>query len=240
MVGNDTRPASSRSRREQRREETIIEIKQRARQLLATHGYGGLSLRQVARDMRMSSPAIYHYFANQSDLITALCVDAFTAAAEAVENACMAYAAQSPREQMSTAFSAIRTWALQNPADFALTFGTPIPGYEAPPEVTGPPSVRLLTAIGAPYLHAVAEGRARPRPLGDHSVGDSLFAPHTSFLPDTEASPDAVAAVYNASVAVLGFVASESWGGLRASSATFDTLFEAHLATVLDGLGFTS
>ena len=110
------------------------EIKTVARAHLATDG-ANLSLRAVARDMGMVSSAIYRYFASRDELLTALIVDAYNALGEAVE---AADASVSDRHQLRarwlTATRAVRGWALANPAEYALVYGSPVPGYAAPPD----------------------------------------------------------------------------------------------------------
>ena len=108
------------------------EIKTAARAHLATDG-ANLSLRAVARDMGMVSSAIYRYFASRDELLTALIVDAYNALGAAVE---AADAAVSDRRQLRarwlSATRAVRRWALANPAEYALVYGSPVPGYAAP------------------------------------------------------------------------------------------------------------
>jgi AcrR family transcriptional regulator len=108
------------------------EIKTVARAHLATDG-ANLSLRAVARDMGMVSSAIYRYFASRDELLTALIVDAYNALGAAVE---AADASVSDRGQLRarwlSATRAVRGWALANPAEYALVYGSPVPGYAAP------------------------------------------------------------------------------------------------------------
>ena len=110
----------------------MAEIKAVARAHLATDG-ANLSLRAVARDMGMVSSALYRYFASRDELLTALILDAYNALGEAVE---AADAAVSDRGQLRArwlaATCAVRGWALANPAEYALLYGSPVPGYAAP------------------------------------------------------------------------------------------------------------
>lgn len=114
------------------RAEMLAEIKAVARRHLETDG-ANLSLRAVARDMGMVSSALYRYFASRDDLLTALILDAYNALGEAAE---AADAAVTDRSQLRARWLAtargIRGWALRTPAEYALLFGTPVPGYAAP------------------------------------------------------------------------------------------------------------
>jgi AcrR family transcriptional regulator len=81
----------------------------------------------------MVSSALYRYFASRDDLLTALILDAYNALGEAAE---AADAAVTDRGQLRARWLAtargIRGWALGTPAEYALLFGTPVPGYAAP------------------------------------------------------------------------------------------------------------
>jgi AcrR family transcriptional regulator len=110
----------------------MAEIKAVARAHLATDG-ANLSLRAVARDMGMVSSAIYRYYASRDELLTALILDAYNSLGETVEAADAAVTDQGQlRARWQTATRAVRTWALANPAEYALIYGSPVPGYAAP------------------------------------------------------------------------------------------------------------
>ncbi|SKT94027.1 TetR family transcriptional regulator [Mycobacteroides abscessus subsp. massiliense] len=230
------------TRREERRRATVDEIKRLARAQLNANGYGGLSLRAVAREMRMSSPAVFRYFPNQSDLITALCVDAYTDLADTLGVARERDAAAAPIARMGTVFSAFRGWALANPADFALIHGTPIPGYHAPESATGPAAARTMATVLETYLDALGAGAATidgtnlPDNITLGGLGARLLEPHNSAL--TALTPAAAAAAHSGWAAVLGFVISELWGNLPNLVSDTDVLFAAHLRTVLRSMGF--
>ena len=114
------------------RAEMSAEIKAVARRHLETDG-ANLSLRAVARDMGMVSSALYRYFANRDELLTALILDAYNALGDAVEAADAAVADRSQlRARWLAATRAVRSWALAKPAEYALIYGSPVPGYAAP------------------------------------------------------------------------------------------------------------
>lgn len=110
----------------------IDEIKAVARHHLETDG-ANLSLRAVARDMGMVSSAIYRYFASRDDLLTALILDAYNDLGATVEAADTAVTYRSDlRGRWLAVARAVRGWALAGPAEYALLFGSPVPGYAAP------------------------------------------------------------------------------------------------------------
>ena len=145
-------------------EATSSKIKATARQLMAAQGSAGLSLRAIARMMDLTAPALYHYFASLDELITALIVDAFTSHATYVRQArdCAANAGQPYSRQLFAATQAYRAWALENPQDFGLVYGNPIPGYVAPTDTTTP----AARSIGAVFLETLVAAAA----AGDFAV----------------------------------------------------------------------
>ena len=125
------------SRRERRHEQTRQEIKQIARQQMASQGTAAsLSLRGIAAEMGMSAPSLYNYYTNRDDLVTDLLVDSYTHQAETLEQASVSCQAQETIACFLTTVLAYRQWAVEYPTEFALIAGNPIPGYVAPIEQT--------------------------------------------------------------------------------------------------------
>src|SRR5690348_15569859 len=123
------------------RAEMIDEIKATARRHLAVDG-ANLSLRAVARDLGMVSSAFYRYFASRDDLLTALIIDAYDALGDAAERAEAAADRADLRGRWLTTCRAVRGWALDHPPEYALIYGSPVPGYRAPQD-TIPPATRI-------------------------------------------------------------------------------------------------
>lgn len=137
------------------------EIKAVARRHLETEG-ANLSLRAVAREMGMVSSALYRYFASRDDLLTALIVDAYNALGEAVERTEAAVADRCDlRSRWLAAARAVRGWALANPAEYALLYGSPVPGYKAPQD-TVPAALRAPAVLGRILADGHASGALAP------------------------------------------------------------------------------
>src|SRR5947209_16595307 len=79
--------AESMSRRDRVRAETVREIKQTARRVLVEQGPDGLALRAVAREMGMTAPGLYRYFASREDLVEHVVADLYDELADALEAA---------------------------------------------------------------------------------------------------------------------------------------------------------
>ncbi|MEV0232304.1 TetR/AcrR family transcriptional regulator [Nonomuraea sp. NPDC050786] len=152
---------ASRTARERVRAELTREITDIARRQLATEGAGGLSLRAVAREMGMVSSAIYRYFPSRDDLLTALIIDAYNALGEAVERAdAVCPQDDFPRRWMS-ACHAVRDWAVAHPHEYALLYGSPVPGYQAPQD-TIEARMRDVAVMGRLLSDAWRAGAIRP------------------------------------------------------------------------------
>jgi len=123
-----------RTRRETTRAATVREIKDTALARMRLCGSTDIRLSDVARDMRMSAPGLYRYFDGRDGLLTALITDAFTALAEAVEVARDQVAADDAGGRYLAVTRAYRHWALDHREQFALVFGPPVSGYQAPEE----------------------------------------------------------------------------------------------------------
>ncbi len=126
------------TRREHRHESTRDEIMEVARRHIAEQGAAALSLREIARQMRMTAPALYRYFKDRDDLVTALIVTAFRSFADTLQAARDSQPADDYANQLFAIAMAYRRWARAHPQDYMLIFGTPIPGYKAPFEITQP------------------------------------------------------------------------------------------------------
>ena len=153
-----TDASAPRNARARVRAELTSEILAVARRHLAEGGAVNLSLRAVARDLGMVSSALYRYFPSRDDLLTALIVDAYGAVADVGEAADRACKRTDLLGRWLAVCKAVRTWALANPHEYALIFGTPVPGYVAP-EVTIEPVVRFSTVLLGILAEAHAVGR---------------------------------------------------------------------------------
>ena len=140
--------SASRTARERARAELTQEIKQEARRQLAAHGAQGLSLRAVARELGMVSSALYRYFPSRDELLTALIIDAYDALGEAAEAASAGRPAADIRGRLAATCHAVRDWALAHPHEYALIYGSPVPGYQAP-QATIAPATRVAGAMVA-------------------------------------------------------------------------------------------
>ncbi|GLY29894.1 TetR/AcrR family transcriptional regulator [Kineosporia sp. NBRC 101731] len=148
------------NRRERYRREGTDEIKRLAMLQLAESGSAGISLSAIARQMGMTGPALYRYFANRDALLTALIRDGYADLAQAIEQAATSGAALPPDRRLRQMAEAFRAWALADPHRYLLLFGTPVPGYQAPMDTfeTAFGTLTVLSTVAAELLGSTEGG----------------------------------------------------------------------------------
>ncbi|WP_432020408.1 TetR/AcrR family transcriptional regulator [Streptomyces sp. 1222.5] len=129
--------------RERYRAQVRAEIKERAWEQIATAGASALSLNAIAKQMGLSGPALYRYFDGRDALITELVRDAYRGLADTFR------AAAGAGPDVRALSHALREWALQDPQRYFLVYGTPVPGYHAPDDITAIASEIMSTLLDA-------------------------------------------------------------------------------------------
>jgi AcrR family transcriptional regulator len=163
--------------RERYRAQVRQEAKAAALAQLAQAGPAAVSISAIGRQLGVSGPALYRYFASRDDLLTELVIDAYRdlaealaavsrpASAEALAAVSRPAAADSPpsdrrsRARFEAAARAYRSWALAQPHRYRLLFGPPLPGYDAHAQ----PLVDAATAGMNVLIDILAE-------VGEHSA----------------------------------------------------------------------
>jgi len=211
------------------------EIKVIARRHLASGG-ANLSLRAVARDLGVVSSALYRYFPSRDDLLTALIIDAYDALGSAVEAADAAVLDRSDlRTRWLACSHAVRRWALANPAEYALVFGSPVIGYAAPPD-TIPAALRTPAALVGILADGVASGvlAASGSPL-PADLADDLQRVRAQFWPTV---PEALLALGTIGwIHLFGAVSFELFGQLNNSIDAREAYFDLQMGLMADLIG---
>jgi AcrR family transcriptional regulator len=121
--------------RERYRAQVRGEVKRAALRQLADSGPAGLSVSAIGKELGVSGPALYRYFASRDDLLTELVIDAYHdlagALRAAADQAADQVAGPEPRARFEAVARAYRSWALAQPHRYRLLFGPPLPGYDA-------------------------------------------------------------------------------------------------------------
>lgn len=229
---------TARNARERAREEITAEIVAEARRQLDVGGAAGLSLRSVARELGMVSSAVYRYVANRDDLLTRLIIEAYDAIGAVAERAAARSAGEPPVERFVAVARAIRTWARRHPHEYALVYGTPVPGYAAP-EDTIAPATRVSRALAGVVTDAAAAGLLDPppgpsTPLTDATMAD-LRAVAAEVAPDVD--PEVVVRLLVAWTQLFGLVSFELFGQTQGLITAPADLFDATTRATAAHLG---
>ncbi|MEJ3747295.1 TetR/AcrR family transcriptional regulator [Actinomycetes bacterium KLBMP 9797] len=199
-------------RRERARAATINEIKDVARRLMRESGVDAVRFTDIAKAMDMTPPALYRYFADRDELISALIADAYEALGAAVAQA----RAEVPPGDIAAAWvaagQAYRRWAHAEPQQFALILGLPLPDYAAPEDgVTTEAAGRAMSELSSLFVEALQRGELRPPLIRDvpPAVAECalLKAKHSNSV-----SPESFQAMLHGWAALHGFTSLEAYG----------------------------
>jgi AcrR family transcriptional regulator len=215
------------------RTEITAAIKDEARRQLVAEGAAKLSLRAVARELGMVSSALYRYFPSRDDLLTALIIDAYDSLGESAEAAHGKAADASPVERWTTVCEAVRAWALGHPHEYALIYGSPVPGYTAP-DTTVPAASRVgLVLIGIVRAAHRDPGLTEPplpadlRPEAERMAAD--------LAPDLP--PETVTALVASWAQLYGLVGFELFGQFNRVVEDRETFFRHAVERLAHGVG---
>lgn len=154
-------------------------IKETAWKQIAEYGAPALSLRAIARELKITAPAIYNYFPDRDALVTALIIDAYTSFGDSQIEARDAVPATNLKGRMNAIGIAYRTWAHTYPQRYQLIFGTPIPGYEAPTMEVLPSAARSLSALVSVVEQIRVSGKLNiksfPQVKDEYKVGFEMW-----------------------------------------------------------------
>ena len=223
--------------RAQARLDTIEQIKEIARGHLAEDG-PNLSLRAVARDLGVVSSAVYRYFGSRDELLTALILDAYTALADYVETAEAAVARRDLAGRWTAIGRGAREWALDNQHEYALLYGSPVPGYEAPEDTIEPANRPVALA-----LQILRDGLERGTL---ETPSDRLPKPVRADLEgigELAGFEDVPAALLGRAMSMwallFGTISFELFGRLTNGVTDYDTYFEHQLKVMTRYLGLS-
>lgn len=214
--------------------EITAAIKDEARRQLAAEGAAKLSLRAVARELGMVSSALYRYFPSRDDLLTALIIDAYNSLGESAEAAHDKSAGAGPVRRWTAVAEAVRDWALRHPHEYALIYGSPVPGYTAP-DTTVPSASRVgLVLIGIVRDAQRAGGLTEPAPLPAdlRPEAERMTADLAPDLP-----PAAVAALVAAWAELFGLVGFELFGQFNRVVEDREAFFRHAVVRLARGVG---
>jgi AcrR family transcriptional regulator len=211
--------------RERYRAQVRQEVKETALRQLAEAGPGGLSISAIGKQLGVSGPALYRYFASRDDLLTELVIDAYHDLANALAAATSHVPDDNPRNRFEALARAYRRWARAEPHRYRLLFGPPLPGYEAHAQ-------RLVKASWAAMdlLLEVLRGFV----AGATEPSGPLAAELTAWAHHHDSRIDAATALRAVLVwsQLHGIVSLEIAGNFASMSIDADQLFEIQLTAI--------
>ncbi|MBE7163306.1 MAG: TetR/AcrR family transcriptional regulator [Williamsia herbipolensis] len=223
------------------RETVRASILAAARARLTDEGPAQLSLRAVARDVGMVSSAVYRYVASRDDLLTALLIAGYDELGAAVEEADAAHPRDAHGARWVASCRAIRTWSIAHPGDFALLYGSPVPGYAAPQD-TIEPAARVITVLVRAVVDAARAGAVPVPPRGTSATVGDVVAGATGWVADRldlpDADPELVVRTLMAWTTVFGTISFELFGHLVGSVDDTAAYFDQVIARLAGDLGF--
>lgn len=228
------------SRRERARAATIDEIKETALRLMHEQGSTDLRFSDIARAMGMTAPALYRYFTDRDELLTALIVDAYDDLGAAVAAAREQVAADDLPGRILAVAQAYRQWVVNEPQRFALIFGMPVPGYAAPEQgATTEAAQRAMVQLKSIYSEAAQRERLGA-PLVQHVepvLATAIAQKHEGDdIDPADLAPETFQACMHTWAWLHGFVSLETYGHFdffppEARDALFVSMVEAAART---------
>ncbi|MET9072365.1 TetR/AcrR family transcriptional regulator [Streptomyces sp. NPDC004232] len=215
------------------RTEVTAAIKEAARRQLADEGAAKLSLRAVARELGMVSSALYRYFPSRDELLTALIIDAYDSLGERAERAHDAARGAAPVARWTAVCEAVRGWALAHPHEYALIYGSPVPGYAAP-ETTVPAASRVGLVL-IDIIRAAHEGPGLadlPLPASLRPEAERMAADLAPDLP-----PEVAVAMVAAWAQLFGLVSFELFGQFHKVVEDRESFFRHTVTRLAHGVG---
>jgi AcrR family transcriptional regulator len=210
--------------RERYRAQVRGEVKQEALRQLAQSGPAGLSVSAIGKQLGISGPALYRYFASRDELLTALVIDAYHDLAAALDAAAGRHAGAGPVARFEALARAYRSWALAQPHRYRLLFGPPLPGYDAHSHRI----VAVSQEVMNPLLSVLRELGGRTAPVPPQPLASQLAAWIQAHDPGLDPAT-ALRAVLIWSC-LHGLVSLEIAGNFASMGTDPDQVFEAQLA----------
>jgi len=226
--------------RERARAQVVAEITAEARRQLAVDGASSLSLRAVARELGMVSSGIYRYVANRDELLTALIIEAYDALGERVEEAVAGSAGSPPARRWLAAARAVRAWAIENPHEYSLVYGTPVPGYEAPRDTVDPAARSALAVIGI-VVEAHRAGLVDPPSVVPMNLTTAVQADIAKLCEEAglDLPVDVMARLLVGWAELFGLISFELYGQTQNVITAHDDFFDAAALTIAHTIGLT-
>jgi len=221
------------TRREERRAQTVREIKELAMEQVSEGGPDAVSLSGIVREMSMSPAAVYRYFANRDALLADLVVDAYNELADSL--VAIEHGTGSADDHLAAVLRGSRAWALEHPNAYRLIFQTSIgSGQEFATERTVPAASRsmavIIDALDAVTMHDHS-GVATEPPTVNAEISEVIraWAERTGL---TDFSVEVLTLAFLSWTRLHGIISLELGGHLAATGIGAAVLFETEVTAI--------
>lgn len=157
-------PTDSRAARRGRTIETILD---RALEIMAEVGVGGLTMTTLARAMAIQPPSLYKYFPSVLAVHDALFLRGQQANLEVLDAAVVGVEPGVPA--LRSGLTATARWAVANPVLAQLLFWRPVPGF-VPTAAAFAPAEQLVARLRRHLGAAVERNQLGPAALTDEAL----------------------------------------------------------------------
>jgi AcrR family transcriptional regulator len=184
----------------------------------------------------MASSALYRYFGSRDELLTRLIVDAYDSLGAAAEASEAAVDRDDLPRRFAAVCRAVRTWALANPNEYALIYGSPVPGYQAPRDTVAP-ATRAVRVLGDLLADAGPEMRnvAGPAPALPPELARQSALVADAIAPGVP--PAVIARALTAWTQLFGMISFELFGQFVGSLEPADSFFGYAVERMADFVG---
>ena len=163
-------------------------------------------------------------------------IDAYNALGEAAEQAERSARRTDYSGRWMLVSTAVRNWALAHPQEYALIFGSPVPGYHAPTDTVDPaariPLLLLNIFSEAAQAGCVSPAEARPMPKSVHADMSALREQLSTTMDDHQLARSVLAWT-----TLIGSISFELFGHLHNIIHDYQTHFDYQMRGVAQNLG---
>ena len=234
----EAEPAEGASRRERVRAATTQEIKETARRFLVEQGPDAVTLRAIAREMGMTAPALYRYFDSHEELLRNVIGDVFAEIAGDVRVAIQQVAADGMAAKFAASAREFRRWSLNHPREFALVFGSPLPGIDLNhTDIADKSGQEFMGVFLALYLEL---WQKQPFAVPAPDTIDPVLRAQLESFRDSVGAPLPAGAILSFAycwVRLYGMVSMEVYGHLSWVLDDAEPMFEMMLREIMPVLG---
>lgn len=213
-----------------------------ARRQLGEVGPAALSLRAIAREVGVVPSALYRYLPGREAILTELIRSGYQRLGDAVVKAEAAVARDDHRGRWLTTWRATRTWARAHPHEYALLYGTPVVGYEAPAVTVAPATmvVRTLARIAIDGAAPVGDDHRPAGALLADAEGIAALMPEIGLPEGVDTPPAHVLTVIDAWTTLFGAISFELFGHYERTITAHAEHLDALACASADRLGLAS